>query len=315
MPYATERKYIALGLETTRGQLADPSRYLPAGKASEFDFKVNLLPDDLLRGNFEQFPAVAGRKEGTGKLTATDVSPDVCGELIYSLLGDVNTTGPIGGIFTHVFSNIKNIIHPSYTFYVNRGISKKAYTTSVVRSLAFKGEGDGKLTLDADILFRDENTTTATLNPAWYEPNPFVFYEFSLKFNTDDEDLTSIKDWSLTIDNGTTAHNLLDNQQIANNILTAGKLQVSGSFTTYFESEDRRDDFLAGTSTALLIKCNKSVQNKSIQFSMPNIKYTAYPFQDVNGLLGATVNFNAYYSGTAKKTIEITLKNSITNYK
>ena len=318
MSYAIEQKYFAVGKESERGTAVDATRYIPVAKDSEFEYKLNLVEDDLLRGIFERFPAVAGTKEGSGKLSGIDVFSDNIGELLLSCLGQVNTENPATGVYLHTFTkNNGTIQNPSYTIHVERGLSQKMYPLSVVKSLALKGAVDGKINADAEILFKTESAETFTLTPTWTDPTPFVFYQTTISFD-DNADLETVKDWTLTIDNGSVVKRVLNNSQDIADILTTGKLTVTGGMTIFFEDENRRTKFLSGTPQKINIKAEGTTISGSykhyLEFVLPVVKYKAYPFGESDTLLAASVTFDSYYSVASGKSIEIKLQNTISSY-
>jgi len=317
--YATEQKYVALGKETTRGTLATPTLYLPVGKGTEFDYKLNLIADDLLRGIFERYPSYAGTKEGTGKITGVNVNSSNCGLLFLSLFGKVTSTQQGGtSAYQHIFEKDNSTItNPSLSFYFDRGLSKKSYNLCVVKSVSMKGTADNIVSLDADILFRTEADYTGSLTPTWAELNPFLFYQTTIKI-AGTSNTTSVAEWNVMIDNGTITQRVLNLSQDVNEILTVGKFTATGSMNVYFENETERAKFLEGTSTTIQIIVEgatiESTYKHKLDISLKNVKYTAYPFGDLNGLLGATVNFDNFYSISDSKSVTLTLVNTTTAY-
>ena len=320
MPYSIEQKIFGLGKESvTRGTAAAPSVWLPVAKDTEMIYKLNLVKDEQVRDILEVFPSKAGIKDGTGKISGVDVDATNIGEILFSLMGkraDAQEGATVA--YSHKFTKDSTVLqNQSYTFYVGRGLSAKQYSLGVVKSVAMKGTVDGKAKLDADVLFQTETTDSAAITPTWVDPTPFMFYNTQIKTGGS-ADITTIKDWNLTIDNQSFAKRVLNQSQDIVDVVTAGKLQVSGGFTAYFEDEARRTLFLAATSTTLEIICTGGAiatpYNYSLDINMPHILYTAYPFGEVDGLLGAAVTFDAYYDVATSETIDITLINKTTAY-
>lgn len=317
MPYSIERKYLGIGKETTRGTAVAPTRYIAVYPDTELDYKLNLIEDELVRGVLEKFPPRAGTKEGTGRIRL-DVQCDNVGELLLSLLGSVSSvqqgTTPA---YKHTFAKSMEIRMPSYTLHIQRGLNAKQYSMSVVKSMIFTKTVDGKLTAEADILFKTEEAEAFTLSPTWTTPKPFMFYENKVLIdgvvNT-----TSIKEWSITIDNGSVTQRVLKGIQDIHDILTFAKLLVSGTMSVYFEDEAQRNKFLANTSASLELLFEGAVisgtYKETLRILLSEIHYTAYPFGELDGLLGASVAFNAYYSLATGKTVQVELMNTITSY-
>jgi len=316
--YAIEQKWLGIGKETTRGTAVVPTRFIPVTPDTELEYKLNLIEDETVRGIFEKFPPKAGRKEGTGTISGIEVTSDNIGELLNSLLGSVTTTdvGTTGQAYQHIFKRTNGITMPSYTITIHRGINAKQYPLSVVKSIAFSQDADNKLKANATVLYRTEQDYSNPPTPTWVDPSPFMFHQNTFKI--DGSQVMTIKNWSLTIDNGSVGLHLLNNSQDIYDIVSHAKLLVTGSFAALFENETQRNKFLSNTSASLdIISQGAEIEtgyNHMIQFTIPEIHYTAYPFTNVDGILGANASFNAYYNLTAGKTIEIKLINTVSGY-
>jgi hypothetical protein len=310
--FATEQKYFAIGFETARGTAVAPNKYIAVAKDSEFDYKLNLIPDELARGILEVFPSKAGTKEGTAKISNMDITGRNMGELLYSLMGK-DTLGNLQETKTylHTFSKDSTLLqNPSFTFHVSRGIDAKQYNLAVVKSIALKGAVDGKVSLDADILFQKEADETFDLTPKWEDPSPFMFYQTEIKFD-DSADTTTVKEWNLMVDNGSVIQRVLNQSQNIKDVLTIGKLIISGGMTIYFDTEARRNKFLAATSQALKFTITGGIIEAALKYTLtiniPKAMYTAYPYGDADGLLAAAVTFEGKYDVATGKSIDITL--------
>jgi hypothetical protein len=317
-PFATEQKYLALGKEATRGTAVAASKYIAVDKGSEFDYKLNLIPDELVRGIFEVFPSKAGTKEGTGKISGMDVTANKIGELLYSLMGKEVVALQGSKTVLHTFSKDSTVLqNPSYTIHEQRGIGAKQYNMSVVKSIALKGTVDGKVTLDADVLFQKEATEAFTLTPVWEDPSPFMFFQTSIGF-AETPDTTTVKDWSLTVDNGSVGQRVLNQSQDIKDIFTIGKQIITGTFSIYFDTEDRRNAFLAATSQAMTIIITGGLietgESYTLTITIPHGTYTAFPFGDLDGYLGAAVTFNGEYNVATSSSLTIALQNTDTAY-
>jgi hypothetical protein len=314
--YAIEQKWVGIGKETTRGTAVDPTRFIPVAPDAELEYKLNLIEDETVRGIFEKFPPKAGRKEGTGTISGIEVTSDNLGELLNSLLGSVTTTHPGTTAYQHSFKRATGITMPSYTISIHRGINAKQYPLSVIKSVAFSQDADNKLKANATVLYKTEQDYASPATPTWVDPTPFMFYQNTFKI--DGNQVMTIKNWSLTIDNGSAGLHLLNNSQDIYDIVSHAKLLVTGSFTGLFEDEIQRNKFLSNTSASLdIISEGAEIETgykHTLEFIIPEIHYTAYPFTNVDGMLGANVSFNAYYNLTATETIEAKLINTVTGY-
>lgn len=310
--FSTESKYFMLGLEAVRGTAVAPTKAIAVGKSSEFEYKLNLIPDEQIRGIRQKWPSKAGTKDGSGKISGMDMTGHNFGELLYSLIG-TETVGALVGTksWLHTFVFNSNLLqNPAYTFHIDRGMDKKMYNRSCVKSISMKGAADGKITLDADLIFQSEAAETFTLTPVFEDPTPFMFFQTVVGFKGS-PDTTTVKDWSLMIDNGSFATRVLNGSQDISDILAIGKLLITGTFTVYFDTESRRTDFMAATSETMSITVTggpiEAGQNYTLTITIPHGMYQAFPYGDVDGLLGAAVTFEGDYDVTAANSIGLTL--------
>lgn len=315
--YSIEQKIMGLGKETTRGQPASPTKFIPITADSIIEYKTNLIEDELVRGIFEKFPPFAGTKEASGTITI-DVESNNIGEFLYSLLGEVSTQdiGSSGGAYQHTFKRVRGIILPSYTIYFDLGLVKKRYPLSVVKSITFTGAGDNRLTAGISVISKTEETTTENMNPNWVYSNPFMFYQTKIKIGGVDSSI--VKDWGLTIDNGAVGIRTLVGSQDINDVISNAKLSVSGTMTVYFDSETERNKFLANNPSDIEIilegdEIETGIKH-TLKFVLPRVHYTAFPFSNVDGLLGSSVTFNAYFSVGNQYGIQVVLINTISGY-
>jgi hypothetical protein len=247
-----------------------------------------------------------GTDKHIGTLIGYSDAADDTGALTYAADNQIDFA------ITHAFTRGTGIQMPSYTIHSARGISQKAYTLACVKSLQLEIPVDGAVRYVAEILFKAEGTSNATLAPSWADPDPLMFNQAVVSINNT-PDTTQVRSLQLTIDNQAVAHKLLNGSQQVADILAIGKLLIQGSGVIIFESETERAKFLANTSIDLDIDITGtviagSVANK-LSIAIPRTHYTAYPYGNQEGFLGAAITFNGFYDPTTSKAIQIELTN------
>lgn len=317
MPFATEQKFIGFAKEASRGVgEASPSKFLPVSNDSELNYSTVLIPDEKVRGLKERFPMQPGVKEGSGTLNV-DVEASTVGDLLLGGLGSVATTQPGGATsaYEHRFTRLNSLEMPSFTFFVDRRLSAKRYPLTVFQKLAFSGAVDGKAALSTDLLFKTEEATTA-LAPNFVAPKPLMF--FQTEFKIDGAKDIDVKNWALNIDNGSQGLRTLTCDRDVRNIVSPGMFIIDGGFEIYFESETQRDKFLNVDSAAInIVLTGDEIEpgfNNKLEFSLPQVKYDAYPFGDLDDLLGAAVTFQAEYNDALGASMEAILTNEVVSY-
>jgi len=320
MPFATEQKKFGFKKELSRGvSESAPAKYLAVGAESEMTYNTALIPDEKLRGLKERFPSSAGIKEGKGSLAAIDLEAATIGDLLLGCLGSVSTAQPDATnsptVYRHTFSRLNGLQMPSFTFFVDRGISVKRYPLTVLKKLAFSGAVDGKGQVSADVLFKTEEPSTS-FTPTYQAPKPLMF--FQTDFKIDGVSDVNVKSWSLNVDNGSVAQRTLNLTRDVKDIVSPGKFIIDGGFEIYFESEAQRQKFLDAGAAALEIDLTGDIIEDTfkneVKFSLPEVRYSAYPFGAIEDLLGAAVTFNAEYKASAGHSLQAVLTNAVPSY-
>lgn len=318
--FATERKTFGFKKEASRGVgEAAPTKYLAVGADSEFHYSTALIPDEKIRGLKEKFPSVAGMLAGTANLNAIDVEAATVGDLLFGCLGAVATTQPdvVGAptVFQHSFTRLNALQMPAFSYFVDRGLSIKRYPLSVIKKLSFKGTANGKAQVDADLLFKTEESVAA-FTPSYGVPKPLMFFQTDFKIEGASD--IDVKSWNLSIDNNSEALRSYNLSRDARDIVSKKPFDIDGGFEIYFESETQRAKFLAGTASALNIILTGDIlqgaQKAKLELSMQEIKYTAYPFGNVDDLLGAAVAFRAEFDPILQRSLEVILTNQVSGY-
>lgn len=318
--FATERKTFGFKKEASRGVgESAPAKYLAVGADSEFNYSAALVPDEKIRGLKERFPSAAGALSGSANLNAIDVEAATIGDLLYGVLGAVATTQPDAAgaptVFQHSFTRLNALQMPSFTYFVDRGLSVKRYPLSVIKKLAFKGTVNGKAQVDADLLFKTEEPV-ASFAPSYGVPKPLMFFQTDFKIEAASD--INVRSWSLSIDNNSEALRSYNLSRDARDIVSKKAFDIDGGFEIFFETEAQRAKFLAAGPSALNIVLTgdtlQGTQKAKLEFSMQEVKYSAFPFGNIDDLLGAAVSFHAEFDPVLQKSIEVILTNQVTGF-
>jgi hypothetical protein len=320
MPFATEQKVFGFTKEASRGAAeSSPAKFLAVGADSELTYTSALIPDEKIRGLKERFPMAPGIKEGSGSLNNIDVEASSIGDLLFGCLGNVATVQPDAGgapnTYQHTFSRLNSLLMPSFTFFVDRKLSVKQYPLSIIKKLALSGAVDGKALVNAELLFKTEEPGPAVA-PGFGAPKPLMF--FQTDFKIDGLSNLDVKSWSLNIDNGSAGQRTLNQSRDVRDIVSPGVFIIDGGFEIYFETEAQREKFLNVSSAALnIILTGDAIEgtyNNKLEFVLPQVKYNAFPFGNLDDLLGASVTFDAEYNPAQGNSLEAILTNEVVSY-
>ena len=320
MPFAIEQKIFGFKKEVSRGTPESaPSKFLAVGADSELNYSTVLIPDEKIRGFKERFPSAPGVKEGTGALSNIDVEASTIGDLLFGCLGNVATSQPDAtnapNTYRHIFNRLNSIQMPSFTFFVDRRLSVKRYPLTVIKKLALSGAVDGKALVNADLMFKTEEADSP-LSPGFSSPKPLMFFQTDIKI--DGVSNIDVRSWNLNIDNGSVVQRTLNQSRDARDIVSPGMFIMDGGFEIYFETEAQREKFLdAGAASFSILLTGDTIEDtykNQLEITMPEIRYTAYPFGGIEDLLGASVTFDAEFNATTGKSLEAILTNEVSGY-
>lgn len=320
MVAVTEQKKFGFKRETSRGvPETAPDKFLAVGADSNFDYTAVQIEDDKVRGIPERFPSAPGIRTGSGSLSAVDVEASSIGDLLLGVLGSVSTSQPDGtgapSVYEHRFTRTPSGVLPSFTFFQDRGLSAKRYPLTVIKSVEFTGAVDGKVMAAADVVFKTEEAASPFAGN-FGVPEPLLFYQTEIRLGGSIN--VNVRSWKLTIDNQAEGLRTLNQSRDIQDVIAKGKTQVSGGFEIYFEDETERQRFLSGQNISLEIVLTgniiESLYPGKLILEMPEIRYSAFPFGDLDGILGAAAAFNAEYNLSAQKTIEAVLTNAVAGY-
>lgn len=320
MPFSIELQKWGFKKEATRGTAqAAPQKFLAVSNKVKMDYVTALIQDGKIRGTKEQYSSVAGIKNGTGVLPDIDVEAETIGDLLMGCLGQPTSVQPDASgsplVYKHTFQPASLVQFPSFTFFADRGLGIKAYPLTVIKKLALAGATEGKALATADVLFKTEQTASA-FTQSFNAPNPLMFFQTQILLDgVLNQDVAS---WDLAIDNGSVAIRTLSQSQDVYDIRSPGIYKITGGYEVYFETEANRTKFLSALPQALTFTLTGDViQNAfshQLSLSIPHAQYTAYPFDPLNGLLGAKVAFEATRDPVLGYSLQAQLFNVVTGY-
>lgn len=317
MPLASvEQRQFGLKKEVVRGTPeASPAKWYPVLSDSEFKYELQHLEDMALRGVPEMFVPVPGVKAGTAKIKMP-LDAQTIGEFLVSLLGSVTSVQQgATPAYKHTFTRLNNLQKPVYTFFFDRGLSVKAYALSGVKKLTLQGPVDNLIMAEVDALFKSESPG-AIGTPAFPTQKYLSFQHTTFKI--DGVQNLNVKTWNLSIDNNALAYRTISTSQDIVDVLTPGRLKISGGFTIFFQDEVQRNKFLNNTSLSLQMLVEgetiSAPHKYTVDVSLPEVRYTAFPYGEDSGLLAAQAEFEAFFNTGQNKAVQVDVTNTDTGY-
>lgn len=317
----SESRQLGLAKETARGTAeAAATKWRGITVDSELTYARNLIDDEAKRGISAKFAARAGTKVGQGTIKFPVRASEV-GEFLHMLTDAPSSTlvGP-SLAYSHVFTVPSSQIQPpSYTAWLDRGAAAvvKRYALCNVAALTFSGDQEGLAMMEAEMMFKAEDDDSTPGSPSYtLESEQIASYETTLKIDTVAQ--AQIKDYSFKLENNLFPQRTLNGSADIKDLLAVGPHKLSGSFSIYLDTEAERAKFLAGTQLALDLVMTGQIIETVFPFSLtiaaPKAKYRAFPFGDMDGLLGAAVEFEAEYDFSTSRLYRATLVNKSASY-
>lgn len=314
----SESRVMGLKKEAVRGTAeAAPDRWRAIMVDTELEYTLALIEDEARRGISARFPKAPGVKAGTGAIKFPVRASEI-GEFVHMATGaPVSTLVSTALAYQHVFTVPQSSIQPpSYTLWLNRGVVSKRYSLGNISELTFSGDQEGLAQMEASVMFKSEDTDSTDTPSFANESEEFTSYQASLKI--DGVANVQVKSYSFKLENGLFPQRTLSLSQDIKDLLAVGPFKVSGSFDIYLEDMTQRDKFLAATQSSLELLIEGDIIEDAAKFTLkilcPKIKYTAFPFGDMDGLLGASVEFEAEYDLATSKLADFTVINKVVSY-
>jgi hypothetical protein len=218
-------------------------------------------------------------------------------------------------VHKHTYLLPSGVQPPTYTFFIDRSLGVKKYNGVAVKKMMIKGNADGFVQHDTELLGLDEATGDIGSPVYTDEATPLTFQHVAVKLGG--AAMTNVKEWSLSLDSGLFAKRN-PGSQVAVDVLAPARMKIEGSLTVYFEDETERAKFIANTTNYLqfLIQGDTlaGTTKEAVDINLYKIAYKAFPYGDLDGLLGAQATFEAVYSVTDGKLVQVDLTNKVASY-
>jgi hypothetical protein len=318
----SESRQLGLVKESVRGTAVTPAtKWRAITVDSELEYTLNLIDDEAKRGISAKFPAQPGVKTGTGSIKFP-VRASHIGEFVQMLLGNPTTVdvGVAGSAVQHTFlaPPAVSVIQPqSFTMYLDRGTHVKRYSLCNASKLTFSGDSEGLTQMEAAVMFKTEDSGGSIGTPVYTtESDELASYQTQLKI--DGTTNVQVKSFEFVLENGLFPQRTFNSSQDIRDLLAVGPHKISGKFDIYIEDDTERAKFLAGTQSALRLLIEgevlEGVIKNTLDINIPKVKYRAFPFGDMDGLLGVSAEFEAEYSFTDSKLADVVVINNVTAY-
>lgn len=178
------------------------------------------------------------------------------------------------------------------------------FTGCEVNTLSFTVEPNAMVTGTIGIVGKDIEFSTTALDP---NPDPSLTYSpfdgFKGELEEGGAQIAVITSVEISIDNSIEAQFVIGKDTAE--ALTAGRINVTGTITAFFENMDLLQKFVAETESSLKFTLGDGIRESYI-FTLPRIKYSSGENSvDGEGVITLNMPFQALYDECTKTNIKI----------
>ena len=305
--------YAKLGfaIESGFGVSTAPTVFLPGTE----DIRVNVarLREDSPYGGRNLLAADPGRKEVRGGSRGHTAYPNAIGLLLKAALGEPATSG--SGPYTHVFTPQAGPVSddqalPAVSLTRGAGNRTRRYIGGQLNQLTVNAPVDGRLTFDADWIFKDLVEGVEDPVPVLEGTTPFRFAHAQHKRGG--SPYPYIESLTITLNNNLEVGSYQDGSDTLAEVLL-GRFQAQVQFTLAFRARETWDDFLANATSAWELAWVNG--NYKLRFIIPrlNIQEAGDPISSA-GRLTASATGVAELDPASGYALQVILENDTGGY-
>lgn len=318
--HSVEVRTLGLKKEASRGSVeTTPDKFRAVTADSELTYSRALIEDEAKRGISAKFDSFPGRKDGTGIIKFPTLRVSDVGEFFQMLMGDPVTAQQAATIaYKHTFNipAANNLLLPTYTMFMERGISVQKYNLGSVSAITVAGDQEGAITMESETMFKTEAVGVIGSPTFAGESVPMTFAKAAIDIGGSPDSL--IREFSVKLENGLFPLKTLDGNEDVRDLLSKGPFLANGSFVVYFESEVERAKYIAATTSSFKLTLTGPIIASSfpeeLVINIRRTQYTAFPYEDQDGLFGASVTFEGRFDLGTSKLVEVELQNRVVTY-
>jgi hypothetical protein len=316
---------IGVGRESTRGTARAVQRWLPTTELT-IDEKVEHAKEESVYGVIEnQTDADVVKTFAEGSIAGL-VDDQAIGYILYGALGTAGVSGPTDSAYTHTFTVAQSAQIQSLTLTASEPNAQTTasllYPLVAIDSLDLDFEVGQYPTYSASFTSNVSTSTSATVS--YTAPNNFRPQDGEIRIATTYAGLASGTAYAVRRASISISKNVEDDHNIGSTTVTDRlnkQFQVTGSIEMVYDARTNITELLANSTRAIQIKfTNTNVLIGASTRPTITVKLAKVKLTEVARNLGkddivmATLNFEAFYSLSDTRMIDITLVNTVTSY-
>lgn len=174
---------VGMGRETTRGVGVAPTYWVPRISWSFDDKIISARAETGVGSLADSLQTMVTTQYGQGDMEG-EVRDQHFGLLLYALLGSYSVSGPTDSAYTHSFSLLQSVSHPSLTFFVQDPNTNETYELVMLDSLEITVELDSIVKYTASFMGKKGQTYTPARTVTYTYENKFSKKHLFLKLAT-----------------------------------------------------------------------------------------------------------------------------------
>jgi len=323
-----ESVQMGVGNETTRGTAVSPTDFIPARTASNIQKVVEkTIIKEGRATKYGSYGTEITHARGEGELEF-NVKSRTFGYFLKSLLGTVSSATKAGEtvVYEHTFGILTGTPqNPTITIGLSQqGFQDYAYNGAMVTKLELEAPIDDVVKAKASFISRDETEvsdyTVAFANDDHYFRN----YDFKVKMADTLGGLTgatpiALKEFKLSLANNSKANHVISS--ITPDDVLAGLAEIGGSMTIDYTDKANYDAYKNNTAKYMQIEMTNTSEtigtsaNPKIVITLYRVSLTSYKAdRPLDEIVTEQIEFNAHYSQSDAKAIQVVLTNTKATY-
>lgn len=223
----------------------------------------------------------------------------------------ITANNAVVAVYDHTFT-LTDDLPIGLSIEVDRDIQSFLYSGCKINTMGLSLETNGYLLLNLGIIGKDEETVEAT-TPILQASNMIYFVHGKLIYNSIEK---NVKSFNFTLNNKLSNDRIFLKSYTIAEPQRTGKLEITGNFTTEFDSVTEYNDFRNATSRALVFVCEdlnaiKGSLYRTLTINFPSIKLTGKtPTISNAGVIMQELPFKAYAIDSNTREFNIVLRNT-----
>lgn len=314
--------YLGLAIEASQGVAENtPDVFIPFTENSLRGHHEPIMDNAVRTSRIKDGGSVAGKKWGEGTVSMY-LDANNCGYLLKMALGlEVNTTkNSSPNVNDHLFTpTVSGNLPTTATLWDNKGVDAELYTYAAIDSCEIEISNDGIATINGSFISKAPSTTTA---PTLTVPSGtlFTWKDLNLRFGTTTQTAlvatpTKVTNVKFQIANAVEA--IYKSGSNNPDTIMLGTLEVTGSFSMYFESVTERDNYYNLNKQTMIMSLTGAGlgagYTEQLQVVFKKIVYEDIDMETgVDDYFAITCNFRAELDRSQAGFVEATLRNNKT---